>query len=339
MPDLAPTPAAPSLADKLAFLSRPASYPEPTARVERRETHMAYVFLTAQHAWKLKKPVRYPFLDYASLEAREHACREELRLNARLAEGVYLGVVPLCVDVAGGLRLGAGIVVDWLVWMRRLPEALMLDRMLAAGTVDAAAIQRLAARLAQFFKGAPPVAFPPGAYRERFAVELADIRAVLAEPGFAVGGQGVVASVGGFLDTAGDLLEARAAGGRIVEGHGDLRPEHVCLEAQPVIFDCLEFNRELRQLDPVEEIAFLGLECGLLGGGWIAPVALEAYAQATGDHPSPRLLAFYTAWRALLRAKLCCRHSLEPGERGPAHWLTRARAYLVAAENAAAAMA
>jgi aminoglycoside phosphotransferase family enzyme len=337
MPDRPPMP---SLEEKVAFLARPASYPLPTPRVERRETHMAYVFLTAQHAWKLKKPVRYPFLDYATVAAREHACREELRLNVRLAEGVYLGVVPLGLDTAGRLRLGPGTaVVDWLVWMRRLPEALMLDHALERGTVEAAAIDRLASRLARFWREAPPLPFPPEAYRRRYVAELADIRAVLADPRFAIARDGALAAVATFLDAAAHLLKERAAAGRIVEGHGDLRPEHVCLEQPPVIFDCLEFNRDLRLLDPLEEIAFLGLECTLLGGAWIGPVVLAAYARATGDRPEPRLLAFYTAWRALLRAKLCCRHSLEPGARGAAHWLERARTYLAAAEKAATDMA
>lgn len=334
-----PRHAAPSLDDKVAFLSRPESYPEPTAEVSRRETHMAFVFLTAQHAWKLKKPVRYPFLDYATPAAREHACREELRLNVRLAAGVYLGVVPLAVDAAGRLRLGGGAaVVDWLVWMRRLPDALMLDHALKAGTVEPGAVERLAARLGRFYRDSAPVALPAGALRERFAAELADIAAVLAEPGFVLGDAAIPAAVRAVVAGRPDLVGERAAAGRIVEGHGDLRPEHVCLEAEPVIFDCLEFNRELRLLDPVEEIAFLAMECHLLGGGWIGPVVLDGYARLTGDRPPARLVAFYTAWRALLRAKLCCRHSLEPGAHGPRHWLDRARVYLAVAHDAAAAL-
>ncbi len=124
----------PGLGAKVAFLSRPGSYPEPTARVDTIETHMSWVFLTDRQAWKLKKPVRTTWLDFTTAAARRRNCEAELRLNRRLATDVYLEIVPLALDDGGRLRLGdGGGVIDWLVRMRRLPAARMLDRLIARG--------------------------------------------------------------------------------------------------------------------------------------------------------------------------------------------------------------
>src|SRR5262249_4067578 len=126
----------PTVEQKIAFLSRPEAYPEPTRRVEMKETHMSWVFLTDTKAWKLKKPVRYDFLDFSTREARRRDCEEELRLNRRLAPDVYYGIAPLTIDPQGGMRLaGAGETIDWLVRMRRLPADRMLDWAIANQTV------------------------------------------------------------------------------------------------------------------------------------------------------------------------------------------------------------
>jgi aminoglycoside phosphotransferase family enzyme len=128
-----------TLSDRVAFLSCPETYPDPPERVEPIETHMAWVFLSEQHAWKLKKPVRTRSLDFSTVEARRRDCLLEVELNQRLAPGVYQGIVPLTVDASGRLHLASGsdgpqgAVVDWLVQMRRLPRALMLDARIAAG--------------------------------------------------------------------------------------------------------------------------------------------------------------------------------------------------------------
>ncbi len=120
----------------MAFLSRPESYPEPTAAVEAIETHLSWVFLTDGNAWKLKKPVRLPYLDFSTQAARRRNCDDELRLNRRFSDDVYLDTVPLALDAAGSLHLGkADKVVDWLLKMRRLPGERMLDRMLHEHTL------------------------------------------------------------------------------------------------------------------------------------------------------------------------------------------------------------
>jgi aminoglycoside phosphotransferase family enzyme/predicted kinase len=173
----------PGLGAKLAFLSRPESYADPTQRVEVRETHMSWVSLTETTAWKLKKPVRSRYLDFSTEAARRLDCEEELRLNRRLSEDVYFGLVPLTLAVDGGLRLSAGgKVVDWLVKMRRLPGERMLDRLLCERTLQRDDLARAIERLARFYRDAAPVAMLPAQYRARFVAEIAENRRELGAP-------------------------------------------------------------------------------------------------------------------------------------------------------------
>ncbi len=152
----------PELAGKVAFLARPQSYAEPTQRVDTIETHMSWVFLTDRHAWKLKKPVRQSYLDFSTEAARRHYCAEEVRLNRRLTDDVYLETVPLTVDADGKLRLGPrGGVVDWLVKMRRLPAERMLDRMIRSGSVQVDDVRRIVGTLCRFYRDCRAVRHGP----------------------------------------------------------------------------------------------------------------------------------------------------------------------------------
>lgn len=137
---------------KLRALRRPDIYEDGAGDVHVVETHMSWVFLVGQHVYKLKKPVRFPFLDFTALEAREENCREEVRLNRRLAPHVYLGVVPLVEKADGSLSLGGeGEVIDWLVRMRRLPQGRMLSSLLGKTDVSGQSIDRLCEVLADFY--------------------------------------------------------------------------------------------------------------------------------------------------------------------------------------------
>lgn len=328
----APAPAV-GLADKVAFLRRPESYPSAPRAVEPVETHMSWVFLTDDRAYKLKKPACYDFLDFSTVELRRLNCRREVRLNRRLAPEVYLGVVALTADRAGRLALGgprAGrTVVDWLVEMRRLPAARMLDRRIAGGTVGAEEIDRLGRLLARFYRDQPPVRMTAAAYRRRFRAEIEESRRQLEIPADTVPREQVVAvaeGLLGFFDRHGRLLDERVAARRIVEAHGDLRPEHVCLGDPPVIIDCLEFERAFRLLDPADELAYLALECERLGAPGIGDRLFARYAEVTGDRPDPALLTFYTAFRAYLRGKIAYLHIREPGD--PAPWIAKTCRYL-----------
>ena len=325
------------LAEKIAFLERPESYPESPGAVEPIETHLAWVFLTDRHAYKLKKPSRYSFLDFRSLAARRRDAEEEVRLNRRLAPDVYLGVVALVMDRQGGLALeGEGVPVEWLVKMRRLPRRRMLDFAIASRTVDDAAVQAVAELLVAFYREATPVMVTPAAYRQRFREEIDSDARALAVARYGLPADAIARTVAGqdrFLERWPELLDVRASAGRIVEGHGDLRPEHICLGPPPVIIDCVEFNRDFRILDPADELAYLGMECERLGAEAIGTAVLARYGALTGDHPPEALVRFYKSVRAVLRAKLAAWHLDDRTVAYPSQWFNRARAYLALAER------
>jgi aminoglycoside phosphotransferase family enzyme len=325
-----------TLAEKVAFLRKPDAYPEHTRQVEAIETHLSWVFLTDRHAYKLKKPARLPHLDYSTLEARRTNSLTETRLNRRLAPDVYLGVVGLMARLDGTLYLGRPVdgaedAVDWLVWMARLPIDRRLDQMIQSNAVTRAEIVRLGTVLCDFYRRDPTDPIAPSDYQHRFGEDaranldiiIPRVNLYLAEMARRAADEQAA-----FLENHGALLRERAAQGRVVEAHGDLRPEHIFLDGTPRIIDCLEFDRDLRLLDPVDELAFLALECERLGAPWIGEEVLETYRAQSGDAPDPRLQAFYRSFRASVRARLAARRlDSAPVERH-GDWLARVETYL-----------
>lgn len=328
-----------TLRETVAWLRTPSSFPDAPSGVEVRETRMSWVFLTDLFAYKLKKPVTTRHFDFSTPALRRAWCEEEVRLNARLAPGIYLGVVPLRRAPDGRLHLeGQGEVVDWLIRMRRLPAQRMLDAAIADGRVRREEIEAVADRLAAFWAAAEPVPLAASDHLARFAEEQAASRGMLGDPRFGLDGAAVEAVLGpvdALLREEPELLTARLDAGRIVEGHGDLRPEHVFLGPPPAVIDCLEFSRRLRLLDPFEELAFLGMECAALGAAWIGPLLVARCAERLGDPVPDRLIAFYAAFRAGMRARQAVAHLLDSVPREPAKWLPQARRYLEVGAEAA----
>ena len=306
------------------------------------ETRKSWVFLTPHHVYKLKKRIRDDLQDLTGLRARLDNALAEVDLNRRLALPIYLGIVKLCEDQDKSLRLeGRGRTVDWLVKMQRLPADRMLDDMITNVAHDnhnrlAPAVDHLANLLSDFYETAP---------RSNLnAAELVVIqqsqdslnREVLFHPSFAQH-HPRFSSVYAAYDDAFDRFfmqyNARVAKGWIRECHGDLRPEHVCLTDPPHVFDCLEFNRNLRLLDPLQEMAQLGLETDILGATWIKPRLMDAVASGLGQKPPQELLDFYQVTHALLRMRLCLAHLLVPKPRKPEKWLPLALRYCDAASR------
>jgi len=310
--------------------------------LEIKETSKSWVVLTSTEVFKLKKPIRNHFQDLSTVVAREENCRNEVRLNRRLAPDVYLGAVPITREASGRLEIdGEGPAVDWLVHMRRLPEQRMLDRVILAGdartdvTRDCLAL--LADRLTGFYGAAPKAPLAPADYVRHFAEEHVRNREVLTDHRFALGSDfltGLMARFEVALSALAASLEDRVQQGRIVEGHGDLRPEHVCLVDPPVVIDCLEFSARLRMMDPFDELVFLGLECALLGAPDIETFLVERCAEGLEDRPRDALLRFYESYRALLRARQSLAHLLVPNPREPSKWLPKAQGYLAVADRA-----
>lgn len=298
---------------------------------------MSFVFLVGDRAFKFKKPVERPFLNFATLAARKTNCLAEATLNRRLAPDVYLGVTQLTRSPSGALRLGGeGEAVEWLVVMRRLPEALMLDRLLASGPLEEEKIERLASRLATFFRGATRGAISGAVYFQRLRDEQAENRSLLTRRRFAVD-HGRVPVVLDRMDAAlkgaRTLLESRAEERRLVDGHGDLRPEHICFADGVDIFDCLEFSADLRLTDPVEEIAFLALECELLGAPALGPDLLARIMRHMGEAPPFGLFHLHFARKGLLRMRQSLAHLLDPAPRQPDRWETLAARYMALADK------
>ncbi len=328
-------------AQKVQFLRQAASYydglVDGTERVEVIETHMSWVFLTKQYVYKLKKPVRYEFLDFSTLSARYQDCQAELQLNRRLAPQVYLDIVPLIINPLGQLQLGGeGKIIDWLVKMLRLSADAMLDVAIKQGTVEGKDLIRVVQHLVHFYRTLPPVNLSTADYLLKLKSDLQTTLQELILHANALPGDLVsylITELLAFLQAESDIFDSRICQGKIVEGHGDLRPEHICLKPEVAIIDCLEFDRSLRILDCTDELSFLALECKRLGAAWVGNQIIKLYGRAAQDSPPERLIRFYKAYRACLRAKLAIWHMKEPGRLEASDWFERARTYLYLAEK------
>ncbi len=295
----------------VAALQRPEAYPWQLATVELIETHVSWVFLAGDYVVKIKRPVAYPFVDFRDLASRHRSCQDEVQLNRRLTDGVYLDVVPI-VQTADGVRVGGdGEPVEWATLMRRLPASGMLDALLRAAGPPGDLGQRLANHLIPFHRDRCP---PCGAGPDTAAAATQVVSENLAElTPFATTFRGpgqfelIASAMRGFIAEQAALLARRAAEGWIREGHGDLRCEHICLEADGAlqIFDCVEFNRDLRCADVASDLAFLLMDLTRLGAADAAADLQAAYRAAGLDLPDA-LLRFSWAHRALVRAKVAC---------------------------------
>lgn len=326
----------------LQALLDPAAYPHAPHEVAVIQTHISCVFLAGDQVFKVKKAVRFPFLDFSTLERRRYFCEEEVRLNRRLAPGVYLGVVPI---VRSGARYrvgGAGEPVEYAVHMRRLPEGCVLRGLVERGGADVGLMQRIAAKMAAFHAQAEtgPAITAAGApdaiehtLRDNFAT-LAPLAGTLAPPGTLANLQLLMESA---LARSADRLRARQGAGRVRDCHGDLRPDHICCTDELPIFDCVEFSSRFRYCDVASEMAFLAMELEFLGTRPLADALIDAYVAASGDAELSAILPFFRAYRALVRAMVAALTSAEKEIEAAARVGARedARRYLAVAERAA----
>jgi aminoglycoside phosphotransferase family enzyme/predicted kinase len=279
---------------------------------EVRETHISWVFLHADTVFKVKKPVNFGFLDFSELDQRRLACENEARLNARLAPGVYLGVVPVTRRTDGIHEIaGAGPIVDWAVKMRRLDDGDRADVRLAQGRLSLEHIERLAQVLARFHREAAASAEIAEfgrveCIRRNVQENFAQAHQLLSELVSESQQREVEAAQLGFLERQRALFEQRIQGGRIRDGHGDLRLEHVYIDAagEPTIIDCIEFNERFRFADVCADVAFLSMDLAFQGRVELKERFLAAYAQESEDHDLYALVDFYESYRAYVRAKI-----------------------------------
>jgi len=298
-------------------LSDPAFYDHPVDEVRFLQTHISSVFLTGEFAYKLKKPVNFGFLDFSTVELREKYCRAEVELNRRLAPEVYLKAAPITFD---GDRLaidGSGEVVDWLVVMRELDEALLGTQVLARGELTEHHMDALVEVLVPFYRDA---ATGEGVDRygeieavkfntdENFSQTKAYVGKLVSTERF----KHIRRWTNAFYEDNADLFARRIAEGRIRESHGDLHLGNIFLEDPPIIFDCIEFNERFRCGDVAVDLAFMAMDLDFNGRPDLAERFIGRYVAASGDAELVEMLDFYKCYRAYVRAKIACFTSADP---------------------------
>jgi hypothetical protein len=301
---------------------RPDFYAHRPRRVELIQTHISYVFAAGRFVFKLKKPVRFSFLDFSRRLARLHFCREEVRLNSRISPSIYLGVFPVlrrdhAFRIGTKVRAQVPRAEDYLVKMRRLPPARFLDRLLAAKRVSPHQIQAIADRLVRFHRRASVSrAWKYGsatAVRKLTAGNLAECRRFIGRTVTRDQFEAIGRYMRTFAANHKRLLNIRARSGYVREGHGDLRCEHICLTGGRIeIFDCVEFSEALRYGDIASEIGFLAMDLDRLGAPRLADELVASYASIARDDSLALLVPFYKCHRAVVRAKVEALRSLEP---------------------------
>lgn len=295
----------------VAGLSAPGCYPHPVGRISTIETHISFVLLTGTFAYKIKKPVDLGFLDFTTLEKRLHFCREELRLNQRLAPDIYLDVVPIC-GTPEAPTVGSGTaVIDYAVKMVEFPQGALADRMLARGELSARDIDALAAQVAAFHERAarcPEGEDYGGPERLRASVmqNFAQIRAANPPWGNLPRLEKIEKWTIGEHERLREEFATRKRAGRVRECHGDLHLGNIAfLNGKPRLFDCIEFNPALRWIDISNEVAFLVMDLLASGHERLARRFLNANLEGSGDYEGLRTLRYFLVYRAMVRAKIC----------------------------------
>lgn len=317
-------------------LRDPARYPHPATGVTLVETHISWVLLAGDYAYKIKKPVDLGFADFTTLERRKRFCHEELRLNRRLAPSVYLEVIAIRGEPERPLLDGGDApVIEYAVKMRRFPDSALGSAMLTAGTLARAHIVELAGRMAAFHARAPEAhrSMPYGEPQAILRSALENITPILAHCAHdseRVEVQGLWHWTERHFERLRDTFIERKARGRVRECHGDLHLGNVALlDGTMSAFDGIEFNESLRWIDVMSEIAFPAMDLAAHARPDLAWLFLNEYLERTGDYEGLGVLAYYTVYRALVRAKIACLRTESREGRVPAE----ARRYLALAKK------
>ena len=353
-----PTDARTTLRESLA---RPEAFPPPRpARVDVEETHASWVFLGESDVFKVKKPVNFGFLDYSTLELRKRACAAEVALNGRLAPDVYRGVVAVRRRADGSLALDGGEqtdagVVDWAVHMTRMPDDARADHMLKASRLHVPVIDRIADRIAAFHATATSdertaACGSVDAVGRNVVENFTQTRGVLTAHVAPAEAREIEEWQLDFLRRNAALFEARAAAGRVRDGHGDLRLEHVYVGASGegagsqgagapgaiTILDCIEFNERFRYADVCADIAFLSMDLSWHQRVDLAERLLARYALSAGDYDLYALVDFYESYRAFVRGKVATMLAADEGSTAAlrSHAEAEARRYFLLALTA-----
>ena len=294
----------------IAAMLKPSFYPNRPAEVTHKETHISHLFFAGELVYKIKKAVRFSFLDYTTLAKRRYYINEELVLNRRLAPSVYLGVLPIGRDVSGW-RLGTSEnPLEFALMMRRLPDSRMLPVLLDGGQLTTDMMRSLAQVLASFHAHAQQVD-PAGAaahfdtVTKQWRDNLKDVEQLIGKVSDVESFAAIKAFGDSFLDQNRGLIARRAFDGWVRDGHGDLHCEHVCFAPEGIqIFDCIEFDPQLRLCDLASEIGFLLMDLEARDVAPLGEALLTRYCDLINDSSLTVLLPFYKCYRALIRGKV-----------------------------------
>lgn len=295
---------------QLVSALRDAAMANVNERVALIETHISYVLLTGRVAYKIKKAVNLGFLDFRSLEARRHYCEEELRLNRRFAPKVYLDVVPITGSIEAPVIGGEGAIIEYAVKMREFAQDALASRLLVRGALTVTDVDALAVKVAAAHASAGVVAGdgPFGAPGNVLAVALRNF----TETRPLLESEAEHADLDALARWAKCEYACRAAAmlrrrdlGFVRECHGDLHLGNIaCVDGELTIFDCIEFDEEMRWIDVMSEVAFTVMDLRNRGRPDFAHRFLNAYLEITGDYDGLCVLRFYLVYRALVRAKI-----------------------------------
>jgi uncharacterized protein len=325
--------------EAIAFLRDPSSYPPAAGTVEAIETHASLVFLAGSYAYKLKRAVRYPYLDFSTLAQRLAACAAELRLNRRTAPQLYLEVRAIVRRTDGSLAWGRelGEPIDYVVVMRRFAEADLLDSVARRGGLSAPVMRALAAHIAGFHDKAErrPEAGGGAAMRGLVDSNMGVLREC-RDAGFdAAQIERLERALEGELARVAGLLDERRALGKVRRVHGDLHLRNICLlDGRPVLFDCLEFSEELATIDVLYDLAFLLMDLDHRRLHDLANLVLNRYLDLSEEDDGLALLPLFLALRAVIRAHVTATMAAHGWGGTPAAAFAEAGRYLGAAEAA-----
>jgi len=294
----------------LKSLLKPDAYPEEVTGVELVQTHVSYIFLTDRHAYKIKKPVDFGFLNFSTIDRRRFYCNEEVRLNRRLCPDIYEGVVELRETPAGAAFHGSGAIIDYAVKMKRLPADRMLDKLVDAGTVTPAAMRKVSSVIAEFHRTAltsPSIAEYGRLERIMFNWQenLEQMIPFENQTLPAQERESIRSWVTAFAAEHESVFQQRVDDGFIRECDGDIHLENICLDDGAVhIFDCIEFNERFRCCDTAADIAFLLMDLDYHGRPDLSDDVIDEYVSSTADQGLMALIDFYKIYRAFVRGKV-----------------------------------
>lgn len=304
-----------------AAMAEPGFYPHPVNDLRRVETHISVVFLTGSIVYKLKKPIDLGFLDFRDLSQRQKCCQREVRLNRRLSRGVYQGVVRITLNAENRFCLGGnGPTVEVAVQMQQLPDYAGLDNLLLNNETVPADLRRLGRKLARFYaRGQPSPDIDEFGSRDAIIFNTEENFRQIAPYTDLLQDQQrwrFVREVNrSFLSQSRIVFERRIANGKIRDGHGDLRTDHIYFYNGIQVIDCIEFNDRFRYGDVAADLAFLHMDMTKLGFADLSQVVLQAYVDHAQDPDLYAVLDFYAAYRAIVRLKVACmRHAQTPDQ-------------------------